>query len=67
LFSEQLTPEQELKELKKRQAAEDLRANVLALFPFQQIKVKTSGDVLLVTLMRVLEIHRQVEVRQADG
>lgn len=56
-----------MKDLKRRRLAEELSAKVLNLFPGSQIKIKTSGDVLLVTLMRVMEPSRQVEVRQEDG
>ena len=56
-----------MKELKKRRLAEELKTKILSLLPGSSIKVKTSGDVLLVSLVKVMENSRQIEVRHADG
>ena len=58
---------QDVKEQKKRQAMEELRARVLALLPESPVKIKTAGASSVVILERIREDMRQVEVRADDG
>lgn len=58
---------QEFKELKKRQAADALKAKVLAIIPGQTVKIRSSRGMFEVTLVRVIESEQKAEVRHENG
>jgi len=61
------TDGQEFKELKKRQAAEALKAKMLAIIPGQNVKIKSSRGMFEVTLVRLFENEQKAEVRHENG
>jgi len=58
---------QAIKELKKVQAANQLKANVLSLLPGQEAKVKLPRGVFKVKVARVIEDEQKAEVLFEDG
>jgi len=59
--------DQEIKELKKAQAANQLKAKILSLLPGQSAKIKSYRGLFEVKLVRVFENEQKAEVQHDNG